>query len=65
MANFVKVKATAKGYHVGPREVGDVFDVPFNKDGTPPKSKWFTVLDEPKPVKASHPVSQDDDFDLA
>lgn len=39
----VSVTATAKGYHNGPREPGDVFELPVHKDGKDPKGSWFTV----------------------
>ena len=49
------VKATAPGYHNGPRAVGDVFEVPdsmvkLDKDGNV-KSKWLVLADEPADVK--------------
>lgn len=41
----VLVKATAKGYHVGPREIGDTFEVKPDPKTGEVKASWF------KPVK--------------
>jgi hypothetical protein len=59
----VKVRATAKGYSGGPRDVGDVFDMPLNKDGSKPKGKWFVEVEQPK--KAAQPAKPADDAELA
>lgn len=56
-----KVKASAKGYFIGPREVGDVFDMPLKPDGTPMKGSWFEVLSidtGEKPEPAPEPTKQ-------
>lgn len=46
----VTVQATAKGYYLGPREPGDKFKMPLNKDGSQPKGSWFNILPQ-EPVK--------------
>lgn len=65
------VKAKAKGFHIGPREPGDIFQMPLKADGTPMKGSWFDVVgidkDEPaqgetkQPVKAGGTVLTDEE----
>lgn len=38
------VRAKAKGYHIGPREKGDEFQMPLDANGNPPKGSWFDVV---------------------
>ena len=50
------VKATKKGYYLGPRAVGDEFDLPLRADGKEPTGSWFVKIEQPKaPVKAIPP----------
>jgi len=64
MADCVRVKAIAKGYHIGPRAPGDEFDMPFNKDGTKPKGSWFTIVEPPKSTPAKGKATVLSDADL-
>lgn len=65
LPGYVKVKATAKGFYIGPRSAGDVFDMPLNKDGSEPHSKWFTVIksavkkSDVKKPEGQEPVGED------
>lgn len=54
---LVSVQATAKGFFNGPREPGDKFQMPLNKDGSQPKGSWFTVLKQSPAKKAQEKKS--------
>lgn len=59
----ISVKATAKGYYIGPREIGDVFDF-VCLNGQEPKSSWFVKLGdvvEPKAKPALPKAEKKDD----
>ena len=44
----MEVVATKKGFYLGPREPGDKFDMPLNKDGSRPKGAWFKEVKQDK-----------------
>lgn len=55
----MKVKATARGYYSGIREVGDVFDVP---DKEANGASWFEPVESKPPAKApAKPAPKRDD----
>lgn len=64
----VLVEAIAKGFHIGPREIGDKFEVKPGKDGKAPSAKWFKSVEEKaeaKPQEKGKTALTGGDEDLA
>ena len=56
----VTVQATAPGYFLGPRAVGEKFEMPLGKGGAVPTSRWFKAV-VPAKAKAA-PGAKDEEL---
>ena len=61
-AGTTTVKAIARGFYQGPREPGDVFEMPLKKDGSEPTGSWFEKVAPLKKAALKGKVLTDDDL---